>query len=343
MNGVAKLTLSLSWLFIFLSCSLLATPRVSVIEREVSKKVVLTGYVEAITEATVSAQISAQVKQIYVDVDDNVTAGTVLLELDNTELKAQLAKAKAELLVAQAQLQSQQSEFARLKRLSVDRFVSDNDMTKAQSAVDISQANIKVAKAQIAHVTQLLSYTKVIAPYSGAVTTRHVESGEMVQLGTPLLSGFALQQSRLTVDVPNALISQVEKNSSIEAQAVSGDWLTLTNLTIAPHIDKDTDSVMVRANINKTSLPQRPGSFIKVAVNLASKKRLYIPSTAVFYQGDLTAVYVQVGASVVLRQVIVGEIDAGQQEVISGLQKGDQVILDASRYLAKIAHTGIGL
>lgn len=337
MSWLVNIKSILCWLLVLSSFSLTAQPKVAVTEKVTSNKVLLNGYIEAITEATVSAQVSAEVKQIYVDVEDRVSAGALLLELDDKELKSQLAKANAALLAAKAQRQSQQSEFERLQRLSANRFVSDNDMTKAKSAVEVSLANIEAAEAEIAHVRQMLTYTKIIAPYSGVVTSRHVEPGEMVQPGSPLLSGFALQQSRLTLDVPSSLISHVEKSGKIEAQMSDGDWLSLANLTIAPQVDKDTDTVMVRANVDKKHFPQRPGSFIKVAVNWGIKKRLYVPWSSVFYQGDLAAVYVQVGSSVALRQIIVGEVDGGLQEVISGLQKDEQVIVDASRYLASMS------
>ena len=317
------------------SCFAAQASDTSIVEaREIATKVVLDGHIEAIKEATVTAQISAVVKQIYVDVDDKVSAGRLLVELDNTEISAQLAKAKAGLKVAQAQAVSAQSEYARLRGLANDRFVSENDITKASSAVNVAQANIKLAQAQIAQVQQMLSYTKVIAPYSGVVTARHIEPGETAKIGQALLSGFALNQNRLLVHVPNSLINEVEKQGVLLAQTGQGDWLTLSNLTIAPSADPTTHTVMVRTNVDKALFQQRPGSFIKVAVKTKPRQALTIPSSAVFQQGDLQAVYVKFEQTYLLRQVLLGERTADYVEVLSGLTQGDEVIADGSEFLA---------
>ena len=330
----SKLTLCLVLSYVFISTAS-ATEVAQVTRQELATKVVLNGSVEAVTEATVSAQINAEVKAIHVDVDDKVTTGNLLLELDDTELLAQLAKANASLEVALAQFQQALSEHQRLQGLEQDSFVSANDMTRAESAVEVARANISLAKAEIAAVKQLLTYTKVIAPYSGVVTTRHSEVGETVVIGQPLLSGFALNQNRLSVQVPSALIVDVERRQAIFAQTSSGRWLELNSLTIAPTANANTHAIMVRANVDKNIFKQRPGSFIKVAIDTAPRVALTVPDTAVFRQGDLTAVYVQLGEKFVLRQVIVGEKISQRIEILSGLQEGDIVVLESAKYLSR--------
>lgn len=298
-------------------------------------KVILDGHIEAISESTVSSQVNAKVKKIHVDVDDRVSAGKVLIELDDTELKAQLAKANASLKVAEAQSTQAQSEYKRLKGLESESFISENDMARAVSAVEVAAANISLAKAQIAQVTQMLSYTTIIAPYTGVVTKRHIEVGETANFGQPLLTGFALNQNRLFVHVPNSLIADVESSKSILAQNAQGNWHELTNLTIAPSADVMTHTVMVRANVDKNNFSQRPGSFIEVAVKTDSRPALTVPSSAVFHQGDLSAVYVKAGDNFVLRQVMAGNVDNGVTEVISGLSENEEVAVNGAAYLAK--------
>lgn len=318
------------------SCFTVQATSVAKVEaREVATKVVLDGHIEAIKEATVTAQISAKVKHIYVDVDDKVSAGRLLVELDNTEISAQLAKAKAGLKVAQAQAVSAQSEYSRLRGLETDSFVSENDITKALSALNVANANIKLAQAHIVQVEQMLSYTEIIAPYSGVVTARHIEPGETAKVGQALLSGFALNQNRLSVHVPHSLIHEVEKQDLLLAQTRQGDWLELTNLTIAPSADPISHTVMVRTNIDKAMFDYRPGSFIKVAVKTEPRRALTIPRLSVFQQGDLQAVYVKLEQRYLLRQVVLGETTADYVEVLSGLNQGDEVVADGSAFLAQ--------
>lgn len=311
---------------------------------QADSKVVLNGHVEAINEATVSAQVNAKVKKIHVDVDDQVAIGKVLIELDDSELKAQLAKANASLKVAQANEAQAKSEFKRLNGLAADSFVSQNDITKAASAVEVASANISLAKAQISEVKQQLSYTTIIAPYSGVVTARHIEVGETANFGQALLTGFALNQNRLIVNVPNSLITDIEATKTLLAQTSNGNWKELKNLTIAPSLDSQTHTILVRANINKDSFNQRPGSFIKVAVKTDPRSALVVPSSAVFSQGDLSAVYVKLDDTYALRQVLLGEKIAGEQlstgkssqliEIISGLSVTDKVAENGAKLLS---------
>lgn len=336
MNLKNVLLVSLSALMAFNSN---ATVMTEVKQVELATKVVLDGHVEAISEATVSAQVNAKVKRIYVDVDDRVAAGSVLIELDDTELKAQLAKAKASLSVAKAQLSQAKSEFKRLDALQSKQFVSDNDMTRATSAVEVGAANVSLAKAQITQVEQQLSYTTIIAPYSGVVTARHIEVGETAKMGQPLLSGFALNQNRLIAYVPNSLISDVERHQSLLAKSSNQNWVELKNLTIAPSADPQTHTVMVRANIDKSEFQHRPGSFIQVAVKSDARAALVVSKQAVIQQGDLSAVYVQLGEQYVLRQVVTGDVLQGQIEVLSGLAQGDKVVANGAAYLASNQQT----
>jgi len=304
---------------------------------QLDTKVVLNGHIEAINESTVSAQVNAKVKKIHVDVDDQVAVGKVLIELDDSELKAQLAKANASLKVAQANATQAQSEYNRLKGLTSESFVSENDMTKATSALDVAKANISLAKAQIAEVKQQLTYTKIIAPYSGVVTARHIEVGETANFGQPMLTGFALNQNRLIVHVPNSLVADIESSNSLLAQTSNGMWRELTNLTIAPNLDTDTHTLLVRANISKDNFNQRPGSFIKVAVKTNPRSALVVPTSAVFNQGDLSAVYVKIGEKYVLRQVVLGGTNKQMIEVLSGLSEHDNVARFGAKLLASQA------
>ena len=317
--------------FIF---SVQASESVAVKRIQLDTKVVLNGHVEAISESTVSAQVNAKVKKIHVDVDDQVAIGKVLIELDDSELKAQLAKANASLKVAQANANQANSEYNRLKELTSNSFVSENDMTKASSALEVAKANISLAKAQIAEVKQQLTYTKVIAPYSGVVTARHIEVGETAKFGQAMLSGFAVNQNRLIVHVPNSLVSDIDANKSLLAQTSQGNWTELTNLTIAPNLNKDTHTLLVRANINKDSFNQRPGSFIKVAVKTDPRSALVVPISSVFNQGDLSAVFVKLGEHHVLRQVVLGDSDDQNIEVLSGLTEKDSVVRFGAKFLA---------
>lgn len=336
MNYCVRILLVTLSLFSFMGSALeLANVRME----RLSNKVILNAQVEAVTAATVSAQASATVKSIYVDVNDKVVAGSVLIELDDTELQVRMAKAQASLAVAKAQLSQAEIEYDRLKNLESKQFVSDSDMTRALSATRVGRANAELAKAEISEVEQLLTYTKVVAPYSGVVTERHIELGEMASIGQPLLSGFKLNQNRIVAQLSSSLVSHIEQSGYILIKTSTNDWLELRDLTISPNTHPSTHAVMVRANTGADLNSMRPGSLVKIAVVTGVRDVLTVPKSAVFYQGDLAAIYVKVNDEIVLRQVLTGEEEQGRVEVLSGIKSNDVVVVRGSNFLANYHST----
>lgn len=323
------------------SWSINAVPMSTVKLSSLPTTVVVDAEVEAITAATVSAQVSARVKRLFVDVNDKVEAGDILVELDDTELRLRLAKAKAAKSVASAQLTQANTEYKRLKGLETQQFVSDQDISIAMSNREVAQAKVYLTQAEIAEVQQLLTYTKITAPYSGVVTARHIEIGEMAAIGAPLLSGFRMNQNRIVAQIPNRLIDGLESQGILTMKTGENNWLKLTDLTIAPNSSADSRSVMVRANVDDSVLKLRAGSLVKVGVVVGYRNALTVPTSAVFYQGDLAAVYVQVADVIALRQVLVGNIDSGQIEILSGLANEDKVVTDSAAYLAQHTATKV--
>ena len=331
MNHCVRVLLVTLSLFSFMGSALeLANVRTE----RLATKVILDAQVEAVTAATVSAQVSASVKNIYVDVNDKVVAGSLLIELDDIELQVRMARAQASLAVAKAQLSQAEIEYNRLKGLESKQFVSDNDITRALSATHVARANVKLARTEISEVKQLLTYTKVVAPYSGVVTERHIEQGEMASIGQPLLSGFKLNQNRIVAQVSSALVSSIEQSGFILIKTSTNDWLELKELTISPNSNPLTHAVMVRADLDTDVLSIRPGSLVKVAVVTGEREALIVPKSAVFYQGDLAAIYVKVNDEIVLRQVLIGEEEQGRVEVLSGIKGNEVVVVDGSNFLA---------
>lgn len=290
--------------------------------------------IEAINESTVTAQVSGKVKAIYVDVDDQVAAGQLLLEIDDTVLKAQLAEATAAKKAAEAQFQAAKIEFERLNNLRQQSFVSQTQLTQAQSAMDVAKANVQVSEAQIQRISELIGFSRIEAPYSGVVLARHIEVGETALVGQPLLTGFALNQNRIVSHIPNGLVRHLELAKSALYLQVAERWLPISPVTLSPNADPVTRTVMARANIDASTIAQRPGSFLKAAIKTGDRSALVVPSSAVFRQGDLTAVYVSFNQDYALRQVRVGQVLDGEIEVISGLKEGEKVALNPAQLVS---------
>jgi RND family efflux transporter MFP subunit len=298
----------------------------------ITTQVFLNGQVEAVNEATLSAQVSARVQDIRVDVNDQVPPNTLVVILDDAELKAQLKQAQSALRVARSDNTRAEADYRRYQALRKQQYVTAEAAKQYQSQRDISRANIVAARAQIAEIEQKLTYTQIKAPYGGIVTARHIKIGETAQIGQPLLSGFDLSALRVQTHVPQGLVPEIRKAGFIRAQNTAGEWHTITDLTIFPQADPATHTVTVRGLLHPTQFQSIPGSYLRLAIPTGQQQVIRIPADSLLERGDLQAVYVQQGEAVLLRQVVTGARTPEGVVILSGLQAGEAVLRNAAGY-----------
>src|SRR5438094_5316338 len=139
---------------------------------EIVRKVTLPGNVMAYQEATLYAKVTGYLKTINVDKGDGVKKGELLAEIEAPEMLADLVKAKAEAEAAQLDY----------KRVT-DAQKKDSDLVMPQT-VDAARAKSGVAVAGLQRIETLLSYAKIIAPFSGVITKRSVDTGALIPAAT---------------------------------------------------------------------------------------------------------------------------------------------------------------
>ena len=226
-------------------------PTAEVVMIEVPRVYHLYGVVEAVNASTVAAQTNGQVKEVLFDVDDLVEAGSVIVVIDDSQQQAALAAARARLKQAQAQLADAEKEYRRTLRVYQKKVVPKATMDKARAARDQARAAVRQAEQQLA-------YTRVKAPYTGIVTRRLIEVGEVAAPGKPLMSGISLENLRLIVDVPQSLIEAV-RHERIGAMRIGDRWIEAEKVTIFPVADPVTDTFRVRLQLPKGVQGVYPG------------------------------------------------------------------------------------
>jgi len=289
------------------------------------------GTVEAVNEATVSAQTSGRITQILVDVNDFVDAGAVIVRLTDSEQRAALRRAEAVLQEAQARSQEAQTEFDRISGMYENETVSRARFDQANANQEAAKARLESARAGVAAAREQLEYCQVKAPYAGIVSKRHVEVGESVVPGKPLMSGLSLQAVRVRVDVPQGMVDPIRKIG--KAGVYVGDHrIEGASLTFFPVADPATNTFRIRVNLPDNEVVLYPGMFVKVGFIVGETSRLLVPAEAIVQRSELTALYVvdgKGGAS--LRQVRIGRLFGQRVEVLAGLDDGERVALDPVR------------
>lgn len=288
--------------------------------------------VEAVKQSTVSAQIPGRIKEILFDVGDIVKKGQVIVRIDESEVSQGLAEAKALQAQAEAGLANSKSQYERTEQLFARGFVSQAalDKAKAEYQAAQAQANARRAAAGIASTTR--GYASVVAPYGGVVLARHVELGETVVPGKPLMTGFDPGTLRVVATVPQHKLKDMQRKGPVAVEfPVLDKSVQAAAMTVQPAADVRTHTTRVRLDLPQNLEGVYPGMFARVRFVVGRGRKLVAPASAVMHRSEVAAVYVVDSAkgSVQLRQVRLGEpVGDGYVEVLAGLNAGERVALD---------------
>lgn len=287
------------------------------------------GVVEAVREATLTAQTSGRVAEVRRDVGDRVAAGELLLRLTAVEQQAGVNAARAQLHAADARALEAESNHRRYLDLAQARYVSQAQLEQMRAARDSAVAARDAARAQLASVGQQAAYTSVTAPYAGVVAGREVEPGESVGVGQPLMRVFAPDALRIEVSIPQSDAALLRADPVATVHLPDGRTVPAAGVTVFPAADAASHAVRVRVDLPALEPAPAPGSTAKVAFPaVAGAGFPRIPASAVAVRGELSAVYVLDGSHLVLRQLRLGNAGGDGVDVISGLAPGETIAAD---------------
>jgi len=290
-------------------------------------EMIFDGTVEAVHQATVSAQTAGRIQEINFDVDDYVEAGQVLIRFTDVEQKTDLQRAEADLAGARARLVEATEEYTRAENLKDRGLGSQRDLDRALSARKTAQANVNSGESAVVAARQQLEYTVVRAPYPGIVTKRFVELGETVSKGQQLMSGLSLEKLRVIVDLPQQVAVEIRRDPKVEV-LTDQEPVVPEKVIVFPTADPVTKTFRVRLELPDGQFDLFPGMFVKAAFKTGEAERLLIPVTSILHRSEVTAVYVYANDQMRLRQIRVGATFGDQVEVLAGLKEGEQIAVD---------------
>ena len=286
---------------------------------QVPVRVEVTGQGMPIFQATLSSRIQGTIDTLLVREGARVSKGQTLLQLDNRDVQADLARAEAEEENARTQLK-------RMNALLKDEAVSRQEVENASRAFKVAEANRKAVLAQ-------LSYTVVKAPFDGVITEKKVEAGELASPGQPLLKMEDPLQLRLEATVAEGDLKSITRGDRIPVliDALAAETLSGVVSQILPAGDPQTHTFMVKVDLPRTA-GLKTGMFGRFQLDKGISHTMLLPASAVVERGELTSVYV-VGADRIarLRWIKAGRRFDQQLEILSGVNPGERVLLDGSR------------
>ena len=292
----------------------------------------LDGVIEAVQRSTVSAQTSGTVMALPYDVDDSVDAGELIVQLEDNEQRSRLNQAESAVSEAEANLEDARQRFERIEQLFERDVASRSDFDQARNNLNAANARLARARSEVEEARKQLDYTRVKAPYSGIVTDRHVEVGESVSPGQPLMTGLSLERLRVVVNVPQRYADIARRERQAEVRLSDGRILETGDMTFYPYADPATHSFRLRLQLNEPDGQLFPGMLVQVHLPVAAREALWIPESALIRRSELRAVQVlDENDDPRLRQVRIGVRRNGQLEVLSGLSEGERIVTEPHR------------
>lgn len=300
----------------------------------------LDGVVEAVNEATMTAEIPGRVAEVLFDVGDVVPADAVIIRLRGTEQKAEVSKAEAQVVDARARIVEASRAFQRIESLHARNAASQQALEQARATLEVSKASLRVAEAQLTKVEEQAGYAVIRAPYGGIVTQRHVEQGESVSPGQPLISGFLPDLLRVSVEVPQRLVDSVREYRSARVHLPNEEAgsMKIDEISIFPYASPGTGTTRVRLTLPYGVENLSPGVLVKVAFAAGERTVLVIPEHTIVHRSEVIGVYVRSeDGTINLRRIRPGKIlDSGAAMVLAGLDEGEQIALDPVAATAEI-------
>lgn len=287
--------------------------------------------VEAVRQSTVSAQIAGRIVDLRFDVGDHVKKGEVIARIDERAASQAVAATEAQVRQAEAALRNSRAEFERSKQLVSQKFLSQAALDRAEAEYKAAQARVSALLAGAGQAQTERSFATIVAPYSGVVSARHVELGEMATPGKPLMTGFDPGTLRVSATVPQAQIAAIQAGAKARVEVPSiARWVEATQFTIIPAADPRTHTTQVRLALPADVRGIYPGIYARAHFVTGRTAALLVPRAAVLQRSELTAVYVLTESGVPqLRQVRLGTAgDERAVEVLAGLRAGERVALE---------------
>lgn len=326
-----SLTIVLSTLFLALTAEADTALETATAElREIPQEQHLDGVVEAVNSSTLTAQTQGQVVEILVDVDEYVKKDSLIIRLRDTEQKARLDQAKADLNTAAARLEEIKKQHERIVAMYAKDLVSSAAMDQANANLKAGEAQQEAAQAGLKAAEEQLEYTRIRAPFSGIVTQRHIEVGETAHQGQKLMSGLSLDKLRVNVDVPQNLIPAIRRDNKARILLPDGNSVQAGDLTIFPYAQSGSNTFKVRLGLPQDIPGLFPGMYVKVAFQTGVQKRLLAPQPSVVFRSEVTGIYVLApDGKIGFRHIRLGHEAADRMvEVLAGLEPGEKVALD---------------
>lgn len=290
------------------------------------------GTVRAVHESSVGSRLMARVRKVHVTAGQTVSAGDVMVELDEADIQAAVKRMAANVQAAKARLAQAESELEKITSLAAQNAATQRELESARRVADVAKADLASAQHSEAETRSQLEHATIKAPMTGIVIDKRIEEGDLARPGQTLVVLYDPTRLQLVASVPEttAIGLNVDDEVGVEIDAIDLQCAARVS-EIVPQASSSSRSFLV-----KVTGPCPPGvysgMFARVLIPQGTRKQLLVPQAAVGRIGQVEMVVVSTSASAAdprseRRYVQTGATtDDGMVEILTGLKAGEMVL-----------------
>lgn len=288
----------------------------SVQTHQVSQSLSLVGKLQADQSVHISSEVAGKVDIIAVKTNQPVKKDQLLVKLHDS-------KAQAALTEAQAYLADEQRKLAEFERLVKRNAITQTELDAQKASVDIAKARLDAAKAH-------LSDLHITAPFDGTIGFIDFSRGQLVSVGSELMTLDNLSLMRLDLHIPERYLSNLSIGMTVLGQTPAWPEHNFTGSLVAVNsrINEETLNLPVRIHFDNQDGKLKPGMLVSAQLNFPAISAPIIPVQALEYSGTKRYVYVLGEDQRVTRtEVFLGARIENQVVIEKGLEIGQRIVV----------------
>ncbi len=299
--------------------------------RDVKERIEASGELVARQQAWVASELAGRITEIVRDEGSDVAQGDVVLTIDPERRRLEVADARAGVAQAQASAAEAEREAARIRQLYDKGVASKARLEQVETELRLAKSRRDASRARLGVAARALADAEVRAPFAGVIAERRISAGEFVQPGTPLFELVALDPIDAEFRLPEADASRVALGQEVAVRVAPwpNQVFPAAVRFVAPTVDPDTHTLLVRAALDNAERKLRPGLFASVDLGVANRAGvIVIPEEAVLQRADGEVAF-RLTDDLRAERVSVetGDHLDGVVEVTSGLGATDRVVV----------------
>jgi RND family efflux transporter MFP subunit len=302
-----------------------------------AEEIILPGNVQPFITSPVYARTNGYLKKWYFDIGAHVKKGQLLAVIETPEVDQQLQQARSNLSTAQANLELATITKSRYQDLLKTNAVSQQDADNAVGSYNANKAIVEADQAAVQQYAALVSFEKVYAPFDGVITARNTDIGDLINSGSSSNAKtdlFHIAQPgvlRVYVNVPEEYSRGIKVGMTADLALAEFPGRTFPGKLVrtAEAINMATRTLLIEIDVDNPTGTLLTGSYAEVHLKVSAQPSTFIiPVNTLIFRSEGLQVGLVKNGKVTLSAVTPGHDFGNEIEIVSGLKRDDQVIIN---------------